>query len=136
VNDVVDPTDVVGCDAGVLACLLEDYGGLAALWLLVIVALLSVWAVAFVLAYAENRRDRRAATGRRDGRAHVVAGPVHRDGAWVRVLEIQPGLRRVEVYGPDGWVPAHRYPSHFFAPTRQPAPGRPRSGPPRATPPA
>jgi hypothetical protein len=135
VTERVNPADVVGCDAGFLACLLEDYGGQAALWPLLILVLLIIWVVAFALAYWENRRDRPAAATRRDGRARVVAGPEHRDGVWIRLLEIQPGLRRVEVYGPDGWVPAHRDPSHFFAPTRRVTPGQPRRGPPRATPP-
>jgi hypothetical protein len=134
VTEHVDPADFVGCDAGFIGCLLEDYGGQAALWPLLLVALLILGIVACALAYAENRRDRPGTDVRRDGRARVVAGPVHRDGVWVRVLEIQPGMRRVEVYGVDGWVPAHRDPSHFFTPTRQPAPGRPRTGPPRATP--
>jgi len=132
----LDATEVVGCDAGVLLCLLREHGSEAALWLFVVLGLMTAGVMAVALAYVENRRERPARETRRDGRARVVAGPVHRDGVWIRLLEVRPGVRRFEVYGVGGWVPVHRDPSQFFAPTRRMAPGRRRSGPPRAMPPA
>jgi hypothetical protein len=128
--------DVVGCDAGVLACLFESWGGTAVTWLLILFVMVILGVIPWALAYVEYRRDRPRTSQRKPPYARVIAGPALRDGAWIRLLELGPGLRRIEVYGPDGWVLAHRNVSEFFAATRRPSPGRPRSGPARVGPPS
>jgi hypothetical protein len=50
----------------------------------------------------------------------VVAGPVLRDGVWCRLVVFPDGYRRVEVLGPEGWVPGHRDVAHLL----QAIPGR------------
>ena len=37
--------------------------------------------------------------------AHVVEGPVRRDGVWLRLVEFPDGRRRVEFLGPQHWTP-------------------------------
>jgi hypothetical protein len=50
----------------------------------------------------------------------VVAKPTLRDGVWWRLVAYQDGHRRVEVLGPNGWVPSHRDVAHLL----QAMPGR------------
>lgn len=40
---------------------------------------------------------------RRRPKPVVIAGPVHEDGTWARMVE-EDGQRRMEVLGPDGWT--------------------------------
>lgn len=47
---------------------------------------------------------------RAKGRAVVIAGPVHEDGTWARMVE-EDGQRRMEVLGPDGWKSVGRDPA-------------------------
>jgi len=65
---------------------------------------------------------------RREAATKVVVGPTLRDGVWCRLVTDPDGYRRVEVLGPQGWVPSHRNMAHFF----QAIPGRSTEGPPKA----
>lgn len=65
---------------------------------------------------------------RREATSKVVVGPLLRDGVWCRLVTDPDGYRRVEVLGPQGWVPSHRNMAHFF----QAIPGRSSEDPPTA----
>jgi len=64
---------------------------------------------------------------RRQGTGQVIVGPTLRDGVWCRLLAYEDGHRRVEVLGPQGWVPSHRNVAHLL----QAIPGRSTGGPPK-----
>ena len=51
---------------------------------------------------------------RRETTSKIVAGPLLRDGVWCRLVTDPDGYRRVEVLGPQGWVPSHRNVAHLF----------------------
>ncbi|MCW5892736.1 MAG: hypothetical protein KIT14_19665 [bacterium] len=53
----------------------------------------------------------------------VIAGPVHEDGTWARMVE-EDGQRRMEVLGPDGWKSAGRDPSRMMMAMRLAGSGR------------
>jgi hypothetical protein len=77
-------------------------GGLAGAW------------IAMVGLRREQDAGRRP---RPKGRAIVVAGPVHEDGTWARMVE-EDGQRRMEVLGPDGWRAVGRDPAVMMAAMR------------------
>ena len=73
---------------------------------LLLILLGGVIAAGVLIAMAALRRTDEAPRAR--AAATVVDGPVLRDGVWWRLVSYQDGHRRVEVLGPQGWVPSHR----------------------------
>jgi hypothetical protein len=63
------------------------------------------------IAMVDLRRSRSVGrTPRKKAPAVVIAGPVHEDGTWARMVE-EDGQRRMEVLGPDGWKSVGRDPA-------------------------
>jgi hypothetical protein len=82
----------------------------------------ALWIGMAALRRTEEPRKRSAGTGR------VVVGPALRDGVWCRLVAFEDGHRRVEVLGPQGWVPSHRDVAHLL----QAIPGRTSGSQPKA----
>jgi len=84
------------------------------------VAAAALWIGMTALRHVDDAPKRREATSK------VVAGPLLRDGVWCRLVSDPDGYRRVEVLGPQGWVPSHRNVANLF----QAIPGRSTEGQP------
>jgi uncharacterized membrane protein len=95
------------CHDDTFACTLRtlvDYMVPATLVLAVCVALGFLLAISVSVLLA--RFDRARAPSRR--RKRIVSGPVHTDGAWVRLVEDDQGRRVVEVLQGVNWRPTTR----------------------------
>jgi hypothetical protein len=101
------------CAEGSLICGLVDAFDSTVVWvalLLFCVALGFVLALSFAVVSA---RLERARGGARASRRRLLSGPVHTDGAWVRLVEDERGRRVVEVLTDGGWTPSTRSLSQF-----------------------
>jgi hypothetical protein len=107
--------DIAGdatCTEGNFICGLVDAFDSTVVWvalLLFCVALGFVLALSFAVISARLERER----GARASRRRLLSGPVHTDGAWVRLVEDEHGRRVVEVLTDGGWTPSTRGLSQF-----------------------
>jgi hypothetical protein len=131
----VRPTPEDDACSGAFACAFATLDE-AAGWLALVLAggiVLAAVGGAVVAAWerrAARREVARLAAGGRPSRGapagRVVAGPVHEDGVWLRIVEMRDGHRRVEVLGARGWEPTERDPGLCLAMPfgmRPPGPG-------------
>ncbi len=101
------------CSEGSLICGLRDAFDSTVVWaaaLLFCIALGFILAVSFAVVSARLERERHAA---RASRKRLLSGPVHTDGAWVRLVEDERGRRVVEVLDNGAWTPSTRGLSQF-----------------------
>jgi len=82
------------------------------------------FAGALVVALVTARTEQSAQAGRRVKR--VLSGPIHTDGAWVRLVEDERGRRAVEVLQGARWKPSGGDLTHLFLDV--PVTGTPASG--------
>jgi hypothetical protein len=96
------------CGEGTFICGLVDAFDSAVVWaaaLIFCVGLGFVLAVSFAVVSARVERARSAT---RASRRRLLSGPVHTDGAWVRLVEDERGRRIVEVLADGAWTPSTR----------------------------
>jgi hypothetical protein len=109
---ILDMVPDAPCADDSVACALRtlvDYMIPATLVLAACVAL--GFFLAISVAVVRARAERTRAPGRR--RRRVLSGPVHTDGAWVRLVEDDRGRRVVEVLHGVQWVPASHDPARL-----------------------
>ena len=100
------------CAEGSFICGLVDAFDSTVVWvalLLFCVALGFVLALSFAVVSSRLERARSA----RGSRRRLLSGPVHTDGAWVRLIEDERGRRVIEVLTDGGWTPSTRSLSQF-----------------------
>jgi hypothetical protein len=105
---LVDVAGDAACAEGSLVCGLADAFDMTVVWaafFLFCVALGFVLALSFAVVSARLERARGAA---RATRRRLLSGPVHSDGAWVRLVEDEHGRRVVEVLADGAWTPSTR----------------------------
>jgi hypothetical protein len=110
---LVDVTGDASCTEGSFICGLVDAFDSTVVWLAL---LLFCMALGFVLALSfavVSARLERAQGAARASRRRLLSGPVHTDGAWVRLMEDERGRRVVEVLTDAGWTPSTRGLSQF-----------------------
>ena len=109
---LLDLASDASCTEGSFICGLVDAFDSTVVWvamLLFCVALGFVLALSFAVVSARLERER----GARASRRRLLSGPVHTDGAWVRLVEDEHGRRVVEVLTDGGWTPSTRGLSQF-----------------------
>ena len=100
------------CGEGAFICGLVDTFDSAVVWaaaLIFCIVLGFVLAVSFAVVSARVERARSTTRARR----RLLSGPVHSDGAWVRLVEDERGRRIVEVLADGAWTPSTRGLSQF-----------------------
>jgi hypothetical protein len=113
VTGLLDVGADASCAEGTLICGLVDAFDSTVVWaaaLIFCVVLGFLLALSFAVVSARLERARGAA---RTGRKRLLSGPVHSDGAWVRLVEDERGRRVVEVLADGVWVPSTRGLSQF-----------------------
>jgi hypothetical protein len=112
-NALLDVAADVSCGEGSFVCGLRDAFDSVVVWA---AALLLCMVIGFLLAVSfavVSARLERARSAVRSSRKRLLSGPVHTDGAWVRLVEDERGRRVVEVLADGAWTPSTRGLSQF-----------------------
>jgi hypothetical protein len=110
---LLDMASDATCNEGTVICGLADAFDSVVVWtaaLLLCIAFGFVLALSFAVVSARAERSRGAA---RSSKRRLLSGPVHTDGAWVRLVEDERGRRVVEVLADETWTPSTRSLSQF-----------------------